>query len=91
MTDVHSINLSTLWTSEGNTHTRNFGAPRLSADESAWLLGTGWDRDARVELGGEPIASGSDWQVNITAMMKPRNRCDVTGGTLGEMKLVIRS
>jgi hypothetical protein len=91
MTEVHSINLSRLWTTEGSTHTRNFGAPRLSADESAWLVGSGWDQAARVELGGELIATGSTWDVNITDMLKPRNRLDVTGGMLGEMTLVIRA
>lgn len=91
MTDVHSINLSTLWTTEVDTHTRNFGAPRLSADESAWLVGTCWAREAKVELGGEPIATGSAWDINITTLLNPRNRLEVTGGTLGGMTLVIRT
>jgi hypothetical protein len=90
MTEVHSINLSRLWTTEGSTHTRNFGAPRLSADESAWLVGSGWDHEARIEFGGELLATGSTWDVNITTMLKPRNRLDVTGGTMGELSLVIR-
>ena len=90
MTEVHSINLSRLWTTEGDKHSRNFGAPRLSADVSAWLVGTGWFATARVELGGESIATGSTWDVNITALLKPRNRLEVIGGTLGEMTLVIR-
>ena len=91
MTDVHSINLSTLWTTEVDTHTRNFGAPRLSADESAWLVGTCWAREAKVELGGEPIATGITWDVNITNVLKPRNQLVVTGGSLGGMTLVIRT
>ncbi len=91
MIDVHSINLSRLWSSEGSKHTRNFGAPRLSAHESAWLVGKGWDQAARVELGNELIANGSIWDVNITALLKPRNPLVVTGGMLGEMTLVIRT